>query len=135
MSLQRKDGMYPLILTYPTPMDDDASLAGKFLQLRLAARDYILFATATECRYHNQILARFLSGEGIPHCWEQAVNLVVDHPELAVIGGGRFRLDVNRESLHVWDDSSVYGRFDASRLAVQLAAAGPPWNQLALGVG
>jgi hypothetical protein len=127
--------MHTLILTYPTPMEDDASLEGKFLQLRLAARDYILFATATECRYHNQILARFLSEQGIPHCWEQAVNLVVDHPELAVIGGGRFRLDVNRESLHVWDDSSVYGRFDSSRLAVQLAAAGPPWNRLALGVG
>ena len=127
--------MHTLILTYPTPMEDDASLEGKFLQLRLAARDYILFATATECRYHNQILARFLSAQGIPHRWEQAVNLVVDHPELAVIGGGRFRLDANRESLRVWDDSSLYGRFDSSRLAVQLAAAGPPWNRLALGVG
>ena len=110
--------MHTLIQTYPTPMEDDASLEGKFLQLRLAARDYILFATAAECRYHNQILARFLSEQGIPHRWEQAVNLVVDQPGLAVIGGGRFRLDVNRESLHVWDDSSVYGRFDSSRLAV-----------------
>ena len=127
--------MHTLILTYPTPMEDDASLAGKFLQLRLAARDYILFATAAECRYHNQILARFLSEQGIPHRWQQAVNLVVDHPELEVMGGGRFRLDVNRESLYVWDDSSVYGRFDASRLALQLAAAAPPWNRLALGVG
>ena len=127
--------MRTLILTYPTPMEANTPLEGKFLQLRLAARDYILCATATECRYHNQILARFLSEQGIPQRWEQAVNLVVDHPELAVIGDGRFRLDVNRESLHVWDDSSVYGRFDSSRLAVQLAAAGPPWNRLALGVG
>ena len=127
--------MHTLILTFPTPTEDDASQEGKFLQLRLAARDYILFATAAECRYHNQILARFLSEQGIPHRWEQATNLVVDHPELAVIGGGRFRLDVNRESLHVWDDSSVYGRFDSSQLALQLAAAGPPWNRLALGVG
>jgi len=126
--------MRTLILTYPTPMEDGASPEGKFLQLRLAARDYILFATATECRYHNQILARFLSERGIPHRWEQAENLVVDHPELAVTGGGRFRLDVIRESLHVWDDSSVYGRFDPSRLAVQLAAAGPPWDRLALDI-
>jgi hypothetical protein len=129
--------MRTLILTYPTPMEDDAPLEGKFLQLGLAARDYILFATATatECRYHNQILARFLSEQGIPHRWEQAENLVVDHPELAVTGGGRFRLDVSCESLHVWDDSSVYGRFDPSRLAAQLAAAGPPWGRLALSVG
>ena len=62
--------MHPLILTYPNPMEDDAPLAGKFLQLRWAARDYILFATAAECRYHNQILARFLSEQGIPHRWE-----------------------------------------------------------------
>jgi len=92
--------MHTLILTYPTPMEDDASLEGKFLQLRLAAQDYILFATATECRYHNQILARFLSEQGIPHCWEQGVNLVVDHPELAVIGGGRFRLRLCENSIH-----------------------------------
>lgn len=59
--------MQSLILTYPTPMQEDAPLADKFLQLRQAARDYILCTTATECRYHNQILARFLSQQGIPH--------------------------------------------------------------------
>jgi len=127
--------MHTLILTYPAPMEDDAPLEGKFLQLRLAARDYILCATATECRYHNQILARFLSEQGIPHRWEGEEKLVVDRPELAVTGGGRFRLDATRESLHVWDDSSVYGRFDPSRLAAQLTAAGLPWDRLVLSVG
>jgi hypothetical protein len=127
--------MHTLILTYPTPMEDDAPLEGKFLQLRLAARDYILCATATECRYHNQILARFLSEQRIPHRWEGEEKLVVDYPELAVTGGGRFRLDVIRGSLHVWDDSSVYGRFDPSRLAAQLAAAGSPWDRLVLSAG
>lgn len=124
--------MQTLILTYPTPMEDDALLEGKFLQLRLATRDCILLATATECRYHNQILARFLSEQAIPHRWEGAENLVVDHPELAVTGGGRFHLDPTRQILRVWDESSVYGRFDPLRLAAQLAAAGPPWNRLAL---
>ncbi len=127
--------MRTLIMTYPTPMEDDAPLEGKFLQLRLAARDYILFATATECRYHNQILARFLSEQGIPHRWEGAENLVVDHPGLAVTGGGRFRLDPTLHTLRVWDDSSVYGRFDASALSAQLAAADQPWHGLALSVG
>ncbi len=127
--------MRTLIMTYPTPMEDDAPLEGKFLQLRLAARDYILFATATECRYHNQILARFLSEQGIPHRWEGAENLVVDHHGLAVTGGGRFRLDPTQHTLHMWDDSSVYGRFDASALSAQLAAADQPWHGLALSVG
>ena len=127
--------MHTLILTYPTPRQDDAPLEGKFLQLRWVARDYILCASATECRYHNQILARFLSEQGIPHRWEGEEKLVVNHPGLEVAGGGRFRLDVIRETLQVWDDSSVYGRFDPSRLAAQLAAAGPPWDRLVLSVG
>ncbi|MCP3878241.1 MAG: hypothetical protein GY701_07595 [Sulfitobacter sp.] len=127
--------MRTLILTYPTPMEANTPLEGKFLQLRLAARDYILCATATECRYHNQILARFLSEQGVPYRWEGEEKLVVDCPELAVTGGGRFRLDATHESLHVCDDSSVYGRFDPSRLAEQLAATGPPWDRLVLSVG
>jgi hypothetical protein len=127
--------MRALILTYPTTLEVDVPQEGKFLQLNLVAQDYILFATVTDCRYHNQILARFLSKQGIPHCWEREAKLVVDYPELAVIGGGRFRLDLMRETLHVWDESSVYGRFDASWLVVQLIAAGPPWERLVLSVG
>jgi hypothetical protein len=127
--------MRTLILTYPTRMEDAAPLEGKFLQLRLAARDYLLCASTTECRYHNQLLARFLSEQGIPHRWEGVAKLVVDHPELAVTGGGRFRLDLIRETLYVWDDSSVYGRFDPARLTAQLASAGPPWDRLVFSVG
>ena len=127
--------MHTLILTYPQSVEEAVPLEGKFLQLRLGERDYILCATATECRYHNQILARFLSEQGIPHRWKSEEELVVDRPELAVTGGGRFRLDATRKSLHVWDNSSVYGRFDPSRLAVQFAAAGPPWDRLVLSVG
>jgi len=126
--------MRTLILTYPTETDDEALLEGKFLQLRWAGRGYLLFAAADELRYHNQILGRFLLEQGIPHRWEGAENLVVDHPELSIMGGGRFRLDLLTKQLRVWDTSSVYGRFDASALPVQLAAADPPWRGLALSV-
>ena len=133
--MQMSQVFHPLVLTYPVSLEDDAVLEGKFLQLRLADRDYILYAATTEYRYHNQILARFLSEQGIPHRWEGEEKLVVDYPGLRVVGGGRFRLDAARESLHVWDDSSVYGRFDPARLAAQLAASGPPWDRLSLSVG
>ena len=122
------------ILTYPMQIGDEAPLEGKFLQLRWAGQPYLFFASADEHRYHNQILGRFLSEQGIPHRWEGAENLVVDHPELAIIGGGRFRLDLLKKQLRVWDTSSVYGRFDASALSAELAAAEPPWSGLALGV-
>ena len=107
-------------------------LEGKFLQLSLSGREYLLFAAASEYRYHKQILARFLSEQAIPYRWEGTANLVVEQPELAVQGGGRFRLDANRECLNLWDESGVYGPFDPSRLAMQLSAAGPPWNRLVL---
>jgi hypothetical protein len=86
--------MRTLILTYPTEIDDEAPLEGKFLQLLWAGRTYLLFASAEEHRYHNQILGRFLSEQGIPHRWEGVEDLVVDHPGLSIIGGGRFRLDL-----------------------------------------
>ena len=126
--------MRTLILSYPTDIDGQAPLEGKFLQLRWAGRAYLLFAAAGEHRYHNQILGRFLSEQGIPHRWEGVENLFVDHPELSIIGGGRFRLDLLTKQLRVWDASSVYGRFDASALSVQLAAADPPWQGLVLSV-
>jgi hypothetical protein len=126
--------MRTLILTYPIEIDDEVLLEGKFVQLRWADREYLLFAAADELRYHNQILGRFLSEQGIPHRWEGLENLTVDHPELTVTGGGRFRLDLQTNTLRVWDASSVYGRFDASALSTQLAAADPPWQGLALSI-
>ena len=126
--------MGTLILTYPREIDDAAPLEGKFLQLRWAGREYLLFASTDEHRYHNQVLGRFLSEQGIPHHWEGAENLAVDHPGLTVLGGGRFRLDLLAKELRVWDASSVYGRFDASALPEQLAAADPLWQGLTLSV-
>ena len=126
--------MRTLILTYPTEIDDEAPLEGTFLQVRCAGRAYLLFAGAEERCYHNQILGRFISEQGIPHRWEGAENLVVDHPELSIIGGGRFRLDLLTKQPRAWDASSVYGCFDSSALSVQLAAADPPWQGLVLSV-
>lgn len=127
--------MQTSILTYPNPLEMDLSPEGKFLQLKLAGREYLLFAAAEELRYHNQILGRFLSDQGIPHRWEGQENLVMSHPALSIIGGGRFRLDTVEKTLRVWDRSSVYGRFDAAVLSAQLAAAVDPWRNLTLDVG
>jgi hypothetical protein len=58
--------MRTLILTYPTEIDDEVLLEGKFVQLRWAGREYLLFAAADELRYHNQLLGHFLLGAGHP---------------------------------------------------------------------
>jgi hypothetical protein len=75
-----------------------------------------------------------LAEQEIPYRWEDSESLVAGHPELTVLGGGRFCLDLRPKTLRVWDASSVYGRFDASALSEQLAAADSPWKGLTISV-
>ena len=127
--------MGTLVLTYPSRIEAQSPVEGKFVQLSWGREDYLLFAASAELRYHNQILARFLSERGIPHHWEDDGRLAFDHPELVVVGGGRFRLDSGEGTLRVWDASGVYGRFDEAALSAQIAAVGGPWDGLVLSVG
>jgi hypothetical protein len=48
------------------------------------------------------------------------------------VGGGRFRVDLERGTLDLWDDSHAYGRFDERGLAARFAAAEHPWRGLVL---
>lgn len=123
-----------LILTYPRTWLATQPTSGKFVQLSLNDQPVLLFADATVCDYHNQLLGRFLDERSIAHRW-RGTDLVVEDAGLAVTGGGRFRFDAARRNLRVWDVSGVYGPFDTALLATQLAAAGSPWAELALDVG
>ena len=121
------------VTTYPAfPMD--TTRAGKFLQISCAGIPWLLFATPDACRFHNQILSRFLDGAAIPYRWTSPETLEVNDERIEVIGGGRFRLDPLGQHLELWDDSHAYGRFDASLVADQLASAGAPWERLRLQV-
>ena len=124
--------MQTLVVTYP-PMDGDLrSMQGKLLQVRLPDRDCLVLAASQACSYHNQALARLLTEQAIPCRWESAAVLVWEHPEVQVIGGGRFQLLADRQAIRVWDSSGVYGPFDPQRLADQLQHAPAPWSGLRL---
>ena len=86
------------ILTY-SPAGEPGILEGKFLQLTWQGQEYLIFAARELHRYHNQILAHFLKENDIPHLWPREDLLEVLDPELKVIGGGRFRLDLGQEVL------------------------------------
>jgi len=105
---------------------------GKFLQLRWRGEEVVIFADQARHRYHNQILAHFLSDQGITPRWSAPSHLEAAHPDLLVIGGGRFYLDRDRWRLRLWDASQAYGRFREAGLAEGLVAAGPPWEELTL---
>jgi hypothetical protein len=107
---------------------------GKFIQFRWRGQEYLAFAPFEIHRYHNQILGHFLQEQGIAHRWLDRQRLAIDDPGLRVIGGGRFRLDLTRRSLELWDDSQAYGRFDELGLADKIARAGKPWSGLRIEV-
>jgi hypothetical protein len=117
------------VIVYQEAADEGAGrMEGKFLQLTLRGQAYLLFAPTTVHRYHNQLLARFLGERRIPHRWATPETLVIGSDEVVVHGGGRFRVDPAARLLTLWDNSQAYGRFDARRIAAQLADSGHAWG-------
>lgn len=101
---------------------------GKFLRLRWRGEPLLLFAPIDRFRYHNQLLAHFAEAHAIPHRWRSESELAVDHPQLTILGGGRFRAD--GETLTLWDDSEAYGRFAEEGLVELIGDADHPWSAL-----
>jgi hypothetical protein len=110
----------------PTAVGDTQT--GKFLQLVWCGDEYLVFAPAATFRFHNQILARFLSEHGVDHRWRDEETLEFDTDRIEIGGGGRFRVDASTRTLELWDNSQAYGRFAASGLAGRIAAAGHAWS-------
>lgn len=108
--------------------------AGKFLHLESQGTTWLLFAGTETFRFHNQILARFLSEQGIFHRWVTPEQLEFDDTQVKVYGGGRFSVDFSASHIEFWDDSTAFGRFDAGQLAGQVRAAGPPWSVLDISI-
>jgi hypothetical protein len=125
-----------LIRSYPPPDDHcfPSPCKGKFLQLLWRGQEYLIFAPFQRHRYHNQILGQFVEEEGIAHRWTSAGMLEMDDRDLLVLGGGRFGLDLARQTLELWGDSQVYGRFNHSRLLEKIASADHPWSGFKLSI-
>ncbi len=117
------------ITTYPaiTQLMESDPVEGKFIQLRRNHRIYLIFATKSAHRYHNQILAHFLADHGLAHQWLNDETLKYDTTTLRVIGGGRFRYEHRHHRLTLWDNSQAYGRFDETDLEAGLHASDHPW--------
>jgi hypothetical protein len=86
--------------------------------------------TLSSRRFNGQ----FVEEEGIAHRWTSAGMLEMDDRDLLVLGGGRFGLDLARQTLELWGDSQVYGRFNHSRLLEKIASADHPWSGFKLSI-
>jgi hypothetical protein len=114
------------------PYGAAAPVEGKFVQLRLRGKEYLLFAAPELHRFHNQILADFLEHQHIAYHWTDNQTLAIDLPELTVVGGGRFRADGDTRTLTLWDNSQAYGRFDERGLKEKIGSAESPWKDFSI---
>ena len=117
----------PQILEYGIAPDAKEA-QGKFLQLRLAGTEYLLFAPKQLHGFHGQILAQFLKERALAHHWENEQTLKVDAAGVMVIGGGKFRLDAAACLLELGDNSQAFGRFDDRGIADRIKSAGHRWS-------
>ena len=107
-----------IILVYTFNENQEHSIIeGKFLQLVLNNQEYLLFAPIELHHYHNQLLGCFLD---------------FDVAGLTVLGGGRYRVDLNSKILTLYDNSQVYGRFDQNGLIEKITKAGHAWSDFVI---
>ena len=124
---------HTVVVTYPA-LEAGKIQEGKFLQLRLNGKEYLVFASRDRHRFHNQILAHFLADQGVACHWTDNEELRIDESMLVIDGGGRFRLDAERQLLTLSDNSQAYGRFDDQRVRQGLALAQGDWSELKLSI-
>ncbi len=126
-----------VIVEYALSLDQPAApqREGKFVQLVLRGREYLVFAPRELHRFHNQILAHFLADHRLAHRWRSDQVLEMTSADVTVIGGGKFRVDTATKTLELWDNSQVYGRFDAQGLVARIGAADHPWSGYSVRIG
>ncbi len=91
--------------------------AGKFVQIRKGATEYLVFSSKSFARFHADIVERFCVERGIPGLYNsQNKSFEVLDPSCLVKGGGRFERDRKNRTLHLYDNSMAYGEFDRKGL-------------------
>ncbi len=122
-----------VVVTYPE-FKAGENQAGKFLQLGLRGKKYLLLASRDQHRFHNQILAHFLADQGAACHWTNDEVLQIEEPALIIDGGGRFQLDAERQLLILSDNSLAYGRFDNEQVQNAFASAEGNWSELKIAI-
>lgn len=95
----------------------------------LGEREYWVFATPDRCRYHSDILSAFLAEMDVSVQRNENGAFELE-PDIRVLGGGLFRCDRRSRELVLYDDSTIFGRFDSDGAADKLAACDHPWSGL-----
>jgi hypothetical protein len=91
--------------------------AGKFVQIRNADTEYLVFSPREVAQYHADLVERFCKERNIPGSYvSERRRYDIHDPAWVVIGGGKFETDRKKRSIILHDNSMAYGRFDSSGL-------------------
>ena len=91
--------------------------AGKFVQMRKGATEYLVFSSKAFTRFHADIVERFCSDREIPGVYNSHnKSFEILDPSWVIRGGGKFERDRKSKLLHLYDDSMAYGKFEKNGL-------------------
>ena len=87
--------------------------AGKFVQIRNDATEYLVFSPKEFTLYHADLVERFCSDKGLKGSYNKEGKRFDIHDLVwVIVGGGRFEIDSEKRYLCLYDNSMAYGRFD-----------------------
>jgi hypothetical protein len=97
--------------------------AGKFVQIKHEDTEYLIFAPQEFTRYHADLVQKFCQDKGVDGSYNEQIKRYDMHdPSWIIIGGGKFEIDDEENSLRLYDNSMAYGRFDSRGLKKKILA-------------
>jgi hypothetical protein len=96
---------------------------GKFVQIRNGNTLYLVLSPKELTKYHANIIERFCMDKGIEGSYDaKREKFIIQDQAWVIVGGGKFERDANKKAIKLYDNSMVYGKFDATGLKEMLGA-------------
>lgn len=101
---------------------------GKFIQIRNEEKktEYLVLSPSELSSFHANIVERFCLLKGIEGVYttKKMDRYEIQDPEWVIVGGGKWSIDDNEKRLVLFDNSGVYGKFDAKGLRKKILDTG-----------
>lgn len=78
---------------------------------------YLVLSPREFTKYHANIVARFCLDKDIEGSYDsRKEKFTIPDQAWIIVGGGKFERDIDKKAIKLYDNSMVYGKFDATGL-------------------
>jgi hypothetical protein len=113
----------PLYYTEIAKTDVPPVIIGKFVQIRNGSMEYLVLSPKEFTKYHANIVERFCLDKGLVGSYDpDGKRYDIYDQEWVVIGGGKFEIDLTKQTIRFYDDSMGYGKFDSRGLPEKVSS-------------